>query len=144
MQVANVCVDASVAVKWFIGDEAGSAAALHLLYQFGAGQIRMVVPSLFHYEVANALHVAQRRGRVSLAAMLKSTAALESINLAVVPVSGILGSCVAIAQRYGIAVYDAAYIATAEAESATLVSCDKKVLAIAKHGSIAIVPLPPE
>jgi len=139
-----VCIDACVAVKWFLGDEEGSAAALQLLYQFGAGKIRLVVPSLFHYEVANALHVAQQRGRVSLSAVLQATAALESINLAVVPISGMLDSFVAIAQRYGIAVYDAAYIATAEAESTTLVSCDKKVLAIAKHGPIAIVPLPPE
>lgn len=45
-----VVLDASVGVKWF-RQEAGSDAALDLLTSHGRGEISLVVPSLFVYEV---------------------------------------------------------------------------------------------
>jgi predicted nucleic acid-binding protein len=46
----RVVMDASVGVKWF-REEPGSAAALELLRSHGVGDVELVVPSLFVYEV---------------------------------------------------------------------------------------------
>lgn len=45
-----IVLDASVGVKWF-RDEPGSADARELLRRHGRGEIELVVPSLFVYEV---------------------------------------------------------------------------------------------
>jgi predicted nucleic acid-binding protein len=47
--VTPVVLDASVGVKWF-RDEPGSAEARELLRAHGAGEVVIVVPSLFVYE----------------------------------------------------------------------------------------------
>jgi predicted nucleic acid-binding protein len=48
----QVVLDASVGVKWF-RDEPGSERARDLLKAHGAGEITIVVPSLFVYELMN-------------------------------------------------------------------------------------------
>ena len=141
MQVANVCVDASVAVKWFLDDESDGPAALRLLDRLATGEICIVVPSLFYNEVANALHMALRRGRADLGVVLRAVEFLKSLNLTVIGINQTLTSCLSIAQRYEVSFYDAAYLAAAEATNATLISCDKKLLAAADRGPILTAPL---
>ena len=48
--VERIVLDASVGVKWF-RDEAGTDGALQLLRAHGRGDVELVVPSLFVYEV---------------------------------------------------------------------------------------------
>jgi predicted nucleic acid-binding protein len=50
--MTQVVLDASVGVKWF-RDEPGSDSARALLRAHGAGEITIVVPSLFVYELMN-------------------------------------------------------------------------------------------
>jgi predicted nucleic acid-binding protein len=50
--MTQVVLDASVGVKWF-RDEPGSDSARALLKAHGAGEITIVVPSLFVYELMN-------------------------------------------------------------------------------------------
>ncbi len=55
-EVPLAVVDASVVVKWFVGDgEAGVDAAAELLNRHIDGGVRLVGPSLLSHEVLNVL-----------------------------------------------------------------------------------------
>lgn len=59
-------VDASVSLKWVLDDEDAVVQAVALRDAAVAGQYDLIAPSLWLYEVTNALVVAARRGRVTL------------------------------------------------------------------------------
>lgn len=124
-------LDASVGVKW-LRDEAGSAEARELLGQHGDGEIVLVVPALFVFEV---LDVARRRYGLATAAALWERIKRERISI--VPAdSASFDEVVAMAGRLGCSTYDAAAAVVAEATGAELVSADARA-----HGSFAGVRL---
>lgn len=61
MNDKRVVIDASVALKWLLRDEEIVPQADALLDDLLAGQLSVVVPTLFDYEVANVLRVAVSR-----------------------------------------------------------------------------------
>lgn len=65
MSVERIVIDASVALKWRLRGEVGEAEADALPDDFLAGRIRLLIPTLFDYEVVNTLKVAVVRGRIS-------------------------------------------------------------------------------
>jgi len=50
-----VVIDASVALKWRLRDEEATQQADALLEDFLAGTLVLLTPTLFDYEIANAL-----------------------------------------------------------------------------------------
>lgn len=119
-----VVVDASVSLKWALDDEDAVAEAIALRNAAIADEFEMVAPSLWSYEVTNGLIVAVRRRR------------LESEEEGMQALSHILGLGVRLADpenivvydyalRYGIAAYDAAYLALAETLEAPLWTGDR-------------------
>ena len=56
--------DSSVALKWFLDDEAGVPEARRILAECLADAIRIVVPPHFFFEVGNGLIMANRRKRI--------------------------------------------------------------------------------
>ena len=70
-------VDASVAAKWHLRDEADVAAADAVLADFVAGHLDLLAPSHLRFELLNAINVARHRGRITPeAAMVGATDAL--------------------------------------------------------------------
>jgi predicted nucleic acid-binding protein len=61
----RIVIDASVALKWRLRDEEATQQADALLDDFLAGKLELVTPTLFDYEIANALRVAVTRQRLS-------------------------------------------------------------------------------
>jgi predicted nucleic acid-binding protein len=116
-----VVLDASVGVKWF-KDEPGSAEALELLRIHGEGEIVIVVPDIFVFEV---LDVARRR--FGLPVVSRLWALLKAEQLSVVPLgASSFDEVVAVAARLGCSTYDAASVVVAEALGAQLVSADER------------------
>ena len=114
-----VVLDASVGVKW-LRDEPGSIEARELLQLHGAGEIVLIVPDLFVFEV---LDVARRRLGTPAASQLWKR--LNALRISVVPVgSPSFDDVVAIAERLACSTYDAAAVVVAEAMGAELVSAD--------------------
>jgi predicted nucleic acid-binding protein len=107
-----IVVDASVAVQWFLADEAGSAAgalaesALEFVSKAGA-----LVPGNFHGEVTNALLKAERRGRLDRHATTTALAELLALGLTVAPPDAHL--VLATARDNALSCYDASYLALA-------------------------------
>ena len=65
MSVKRIVIDASVALKWRLRDEEATGEADALLDDFLAGNLVLLTPTLFDYEIANALRTAVIRQRLS-------------------------------------------------------------------------------
>lgn len=116
-----VVLDASVGVKW-LKEEYGSVEARELLQLHGSGDIVLVVPDVFVFEV---LDVARRRYGTPVASQL--WARLNAQQLSVVPFGGSsFDEVVIVAERLGCSTYDAAAVVVAEAIGAELVSADAR------------------
>ncbi len=108
---APLVPDASIIVKWTLpaAGEQAAERALDVLARWQAGEVDLVAPSLWRYEVANVL--ARKAPRVA-GGLLEGLLALD---LPTVDLDGsLLGEAVVIAVRFpGASVYDAAYHALA-------------------------------
>ena len=51
-------VDASVAVKWHLGDEEHADQAVQLLQRFAQGDVELLAPTQIRYEVPSAITAA--------------------------------------------------------------------------------------
>jgi len=126
-----ICVDASVAAKWFLRHEPGAEHAAVLLERFAEGTICLVAPELLIYELGNVLSRAARYHQVPAATALALAAEVERLGLTLVRASGEMRSVLAFSLRLGISHYDAAYLAAAESAGATLVTFDAQLRAAA-------------
>ncbi|MCX8193642.1 MAG: type II toxin-antitoxin system VapC family toxin [Nitrososphaeria archaeon] len=119
-------LDASVAVKWF-NVEPLRDKALIIRKRYVDGEIDLIAPTLLYYEVANALRYNPRFGIEEVKSALK---ALEDLGIKIYDFRGELrDNSIELAYRYGVTVYDAAYIALAILQNATLYTSDKEVVA---------------
>jgi predicted nucleic acid-binding protein len=115
--------DASVIVKWTLpgGAEPAAERALGVLAEWQAGEVDLVVPSLWRYEVANVLARKAPRNAVDL---LEGLLALDlpTVDLD----TNLLGEALNIALRFvGASVYDAAYHALALGVGGTFLTADE-------------------
>lgn len=116
-----VVLDASVGVKW-LKDEDGSADARELLRQHGSGEVALIVPDVFVFEV---LDVARRRFGIEVASQLWKRLKAERISVVPSDASS-FDEVIAVAQRLACSTYDAAAVVLAEATGAQLVSADAR------------------
>lgn len=129
--VRRVVLDASVGVKWFRA-EPGSEQARELLRAHGRGEVELVVPSLFVYEV---VAVATRTMTPTDARVFWEH--FMSWRLSVVEVGGaFVFETLAVQERLGCSFYDAAAPALATHLGAQLCSADARA-----HGRFAGVQL---
>jgi predicted nucleic acid-binding protein len=115
--------DASVIVKWTLaaGAEPAAKRALGVLAQWQAGEVDLVAPSAWRYEVANVL---ARKAPRNAADLLEGLLALElpTVDLD----TSLLGEALDIALRFaGASVYDAAYHALALGVGGTFITADE-------------------
>jgi predicted nucleic acid-binding protein len=130
-------VDASVAAKWFVqrGD-ADRERALSIRERFMAGQCRLIMPEFGLLEIANAIRYTPRAKEADAAAALE---VLRDLNLELHQTSwDLLRKANAIAWAYGIAVYDATYVALAEIVGFPLLTADEGLLKRMKGHSIVL------
>lgn len=115
--------DASVIVKWTLPATGEPAAekALGVLARWQAGEVDLVSPSLWRYEVANVL---ARKAPRSAAELFGGLLALDlpTVDLD----AGLLRDALKIALRFpGASVYDAAYHALALGVSGSFLTADE-------------------
>ncbi len=119
-------IDASVAVKWFM-EEPDTEAALRLQSDFFEGLLSVRVPSVFPYEVMNALQSSRRFSRRDL---LESARDVDRCGFQTVPLFGdYLERTVDLAAASAITIYDASYLALAALEECPLYTADEALLA---------------
>ena len=117
-------VDASVAVKWVV-PEVLSDHAERLL----ASEEELLAPDLLLVEAANALWKKAARREVTAAEAGRALDVLSSCGLVFRPMRPLLARALGLASRLNHPVDDCVYLALAESEHATLVTCDERLLA---------------
>jgi predicted nucleic acid-binding protein len=114
-------IDASIGVKWLV-PENDSGKAIELL-----SESNLIVPTLFHVEVGNALWKKARRKEISLAPVLPFFGALPDLVQTVSEVP-FAARAAEMALELGHAIYDCIYLAAAEAMEDALITADERFL----------------
>ena len=132
-------VDASVALAWVFEDEARPETDALL---DDAMFERVLAPSLWRLEVANALLTAQRRGRMSYETALDRFNWLMSLPLRIAAAPDRRDALNAFgwAQGHGLTAYDAAYLDLAFWSRAPLATLDRRLAGAARKAGVAIHP----
>ena len=106
----RLVLDASVTISWCFEDEA-SPYTEGVLKQMAEGA-EAVVPSLWSFEIVNALLQAERRKRLTVAQATVFLEQLESFNLVIdsTPLSRVFNWVFLEARQQNLMAYDAAYL----------------------------------
>ena len=129
-------LDSSVALAWLLLDEANErtdALADRLEHE------NAHVPSIWPLEVGNALITALRRKRISQGDLERSISALSALPIELDTTAGLPG-VLAIAQRFGLTSYDAAYLDLAQRRGFPLATLDEKLRRSCKALKVAVLP----
>lgn len=135
-------IDCSVTMAWCFSDET-SPATDALLDALVSGSA--VVPALWRLEVANVLALAERRGRITPAAVAEFLGMLGGLDVRVEEQDSwkgfdpILGLC----RAYGVTSYDAAYLDVCLRRALPLATLDKALVAASRKLGIGLVLQPP-
>lgn len=134
--MSGVVVDTSVAVAWGFPDESSSTArrALRALAE-GEGH----VPPIFEYEVASALLVATRRGRLTEAQARESLRDIAMLPLQTSHEGQSADLLLEAAHRHDLSVYDVAYLVLAQEHGAALATDDRRLRAAAERAGVPLV-----
>ncbi len=120
-------IDASVALKWQFEDEEASNMAMVFLEDFIDGRIDLISPTLFPYEILNAINVAINRKRIKEEAGYKAIHYINSLGVELRSLDDLIGPVFNMARRYGLSPYDCAYMVLAEKEKCEFFTGDKKL-----------------
>ena len=124
-------VDASVAVKWVIG-EAGSEHAVALK---GA---RLYAPDLWVAECANVLWKKAARNEISADEADAAAMALEAAEVELVATRPLLARAVGLAAQLGHAAYDCFYLLAAADLGLPLITADARLVALARRKEVPV------
>jgi len=123
-------IDASMALAWIFERENPAEADRANRVLESATETEMIVPPLWHTEVANALLVGERRKIVTEAQVIDFLARLDRLPIGtddVLPAAR-RDQVMALARENGLTAYDAIYLDLALRTSASLATFDSKLL----------------
>ena len=133
----GLVLDASVSLAWMLPGEVDTEPAKQLIEM--VSDQGAIVPSHWRLEVANALLMAERRGRVTseqVAALLDQLAALP-ISIAPETAARAWDASPALARKHRLSLYDAAYLELALRKGLPLASFDGALLRAAETEQVA-------
>ncbi|HEV8718046.1 MAG TPA: type II toxin-antitoxin system VapC family toxin [Candidatus Binatia bacterium] len=127
MSGKRLVLDASVALKWRLRDEEATSQADALLDDSLARQLSLLTPTLFDYEIANALKVAVARGRLAESEALTALTDFQQFRIERYDFPGIQSLAFQLASQYQRSVYDSAYMALAQAKGLWFYTGDRQL-----------------
>lgn len=136
--MSNLVLDASLALQWFLEDEADRKYSLDVLASLSEN--RALVPHLWFYEVGNGLLMAHRRQRISVHQVDGFLARLK-----VLPIDAAQESPDQIlelptfARTHGLTNYDAAYLRLAKELTLPLATNDSELRKAATSAGVRLV-----
>lgn len=137
--MSDLVLDASLALQWFLEDEAGRQYSLNVLA--GLSSKRALVPILWFYEVGNGLLMAYRRKRITFDQIDGFLTRLKALPIdADEQDPADVLQLPAIAQKHSLTNYDAAYLALAMRVRLPLATTDDVLRRAASTAGVEIVP----
>ena len=137
--MSGFVIDASVALAWCFDDEATEATRT-LLDRFE--DERAEVPSLWHLELANALAMGERKGRITPARASESIALIDALPIVIderTP-NFALSSVLELSRRQQLSAYDASYLELAMRRGVPLATKDNDLARAANHMGVTLLP----
>ena len=125
----TIVVDASVAVKWIIPEVLSDQAS-----SLRGRTDPLLAPDLLLPEAANALWKKPMRREITAREAAQAIDLLMASGLDLRPSGPLLGRALTVARRLRHPVYDCLYVALAQAEGATLITADRRLLARIARG----------
>jgi predicted nucleic acid-binding protein len=121
-------IDCSVAFKWVVA-ESDTPKAVCLRDDFRNAVVELLAPDLLPVEIANALLVAERGGRIALGQGPRLFGDILNTLPTLYPaLPDLLPRAYAIAGLTRASIYDCLYVALAERESCELITADDKLV----------------
>ena len=140
--VQNFVVDASVLVQAFIRDQDTARVRTLLKGVFDADNPTVIhVPEFCLLECANILWKRAQFHSTPLDAVQRALNALLAIPLTVQPVITLLPRALAIGVNHHLTVYDALYVALAEALRCPLITVDQRQAGVATAAGVPLKPV---
>jgi len=120
-------LDASVALAWVLPDEGLVEPVGRLMRAVARQEMQLAIPSVWPYEVAHGLRRAALRGRVDRSRAWHFLQTVLEVDVATYPASDVIQRAWWIAASGGITVYDACYLALAQALDCICLTADRKL-----------------
>ena len=127
MSVKRVVIDASVALKWRLRDEEATLQADALLDDFLADKVALLTPTLFDYEITNALKVAVTMGRISASEARVAMADFQQYTITRYDFQAVQSLAFQLACQYQRSAYDGAYLALAQSQGLWFYTGDRRL-----------------
>ncbi len=126
--MTELCVDASVVIKWAVKGEPFRAKALALLKEAGVKGFKLIAPPFFSCEVDSAIRKRVFDGKMTATEAQKAYAILDAAPVVTADMPGMRQRAREIAEQFSQrAVYDATYIALAELRGCEFWTADKLI-----------------
>jgi len=136
--VNDLVLDASLALQWFLEDEAGRQYGLSVLASLSTK--RAVVPMLWFYEVGNGLLMAHRRKRITFDQVDGFLTRLKALPIDVAEeLPAELLELPVLAEKHNLTNYDAAYLALAIRLNLPLATTDADLRQAAEAVGVGMV-----
>lgn len=128
--MSGFVLDASITLVWLFDDESHERAEIALM---ALGRGSAIVPQLWHYEIRNALVVAERRERINRKDAEDRLGAVLDLPIQVDDVPD-YEAAYGMARKYQLSFYDALYLELASRRTLPLASLDKQLIGAATSG----------
>jgi predicted nucleic acid-binding protein len=132
----DALLDTSVAVKWFVTEEDSERAA-DLQQAHLRDDLQLHAPDLLLMESANAL----RYAGLSEERILQDLETFPALGVEIIPFSiDVLNTAVSLSLEHDLAVYDAYFLALAQALEVPLITADRRMLSslTAEDGTLSL------
>lgn len=133
--MSAIVIDNSIVLAWCLADEEHPTAehAMRVSADDGA-----VVPSIWRYELLNALIINERRGRLTAADLRQTLADLADMRI---ERDGNHDEALLLrlARQYRLTAYDAAYLEVAVRRGLPIASLDRHLVKAATEANVAVV-----
>ena len=133
--IAGVVLDASTTLSWAFDDESGKYADEVLEF---VAENHAVVPSLWNYEIANAVLVGIRRSRLTVDDAVAFAEDLATMDIRVESGGDEPMTLLAEALEFELTAYDAAYLMLARTNGLPLATRDKALIRAARKAGVDI------
>jgi predicted nucleic acid-binding protein len=138
--VSDFVLDASLALQWFLEDEADRKYSLAVLASLS--EKRTLVPLLWFYEVGNGLLMAYRRKRITFDQIGGFLTRLRALPIeAAQQTPSEIFELPVLAQSHNLTNYDAAYLALANRLNLPLATTDSELRKAAASAGVSLVAI---
>ncbi|TAH49216.1 MAG: PIN domain-containing protein [Chloroflexota bacterium] len=127
MSMANIVVDSSIVIKWFV-TEPLSEEARRVLNGYQSGALTLIAPDLLAAEIGNIVWKKVRMQGLAREDAQQIISAFRELDIELLPTTSLLEDAVRIAMAHERNVYDALYIALSEREQSLFITADERLV----------------